>query len=428
METKPLTVSALTKYIKYKFDHDTHLQRVLLEGEISNFKHNARGHFYFTLKDQVASISAVMFRSRAQHVPFQPQEGMSVVVQGNISVFESAGSYQIYVEQMQEKGLGNLYQEYLRLKKELADQGYFAAERKQTLPEFPKQIAIITSDTGAVIRDMITTLNHRYPLVKVLLYPTVVQGEHAAPSIVKNIQLADANASNDVIIVGRGGGSIEDLWAFNERIVAEAIYHAKTPIISAVGHETDYTIADEVADLRAPTPTAAAQMAVPDQRIIKARLQEDRVGIQQALKRLLHYGETRLNNLRHRPWVRQPERLLMPYERRMEQLTARLQARSPKHQLMRSHDQLMSLNRQLQRMYEYYLDQKTQRLSRLQQTLTYQNPYTLLNQGYALLQKDGQTITSIEDLKLGDVLNVQLKDGTITSRIEALEKKGEDDE
>lgn len=425
MENKPLTVSALTKYIKYKFDHDTHLQRVLLEGEISNFKHNARGHFYFTLKDQTASISAVMFRSRAETVPFQPKEGMSVVVQGNISVFESAGSYQIYVDQMQEKGLGNLYQEYLMLKKLLADQGYFDASKKKPLPPFPKQIAIITSDTGAVIRDMITTLNTRYPLVRVLLYPTVVQGEKAAPSIVANIEKADANPDNDLIIVGRGGGSIEDLWAFNERVVAEAIYRAKTPIISAVGHETDYTIADEVADLRAPTPTAAAQMAVPDQKVLKQYLKEDREHIYLSVKRVFAYHQNRLENLRSRPWHRQPERLLMPYERRVEQLSARLQERSPKHQLTRSFDRLDVLKKALHQSYQRTIEQRQHRLKTLHQTLTYQNPYTLLNQGYALIQKDGQTLTSVSSLQVEDTLTIRLKDGSLLTQVISIEKEGE---
>lgn len=425
MENKPLTVSALTKYIKYKFDHDTHLQRVLLEGEISNFKHNARGHFYFTLKDQTASISAVMFRSRAEAVPFQPKEGMSVVVQGNISVFESAGSYQIYVDQMQEKGLGNLYQEYLLLKKLLAEQGYFDASRKKPLPPFPKQIAIITSDTGAVIRDMITTLNTRYPLVSVLLYPTVVQGEKAAPSIVANIEKADANPQNDLIIVGRGGGSIEDLWAFNERAVAEAIYQAKTPIISAVGHETDYTIADEVADLRAPTPTAAAQMAVPDQRVLKQYLKEDKEHIYLSVKRMVAFHQTRLENLLSRPWHRQPERLLMPYERRVEQLSARLQERSPKHQLTRSFDRLEVLKKALHQSYLRTLEQRQNTLKALQQTLTYQNPYTLLNQGYALIQKNGQTLTSVSTLHVEDTLTIRLKDGSVLTRVMSIEKEGE---
>ena len=425
MENKPLSVSALTKYIKYKFDHDTHLQRVLLEGEISNFKHNARGHFYFTLKDAQASISAVMFRSRAEHVPFQPKEGMSVVVQGNISVFESAGSYQIYVDQMQEKGLGNLYQEYLMLKKALSEQGYFDPARKKPLPAFPKQIAILTSDTGAVIRDMITTLNTRYPLVKVLLYPTVVQGEKAAPSIVRNLQKADANPDNDLIIVGRGGGSIEDLWAFNERAVAEAIYHARTPIISAVGHETDYTIADEVADLRAPTPTAAAQMAVPDQRTLRQYLKEDRDTIMKALERVLTTNQTRLDNLRSRPWYRQPERLLMPYERRLEQLSARVQEKSPKHQLTRSFDRLEVLKKALHQTYRMTLESRQHRLNTLKQTITYQNPYTLLNQGYALIEKEGQTLTSIQALQKDDTLTIRLKDGTALTRVMSIKKEGE---
>lgn len=423
MADQPLTVTALTKYIKYKFDHDTHLQSVFLEGEISNFKHNARGHFYFTLKDDQASISAVMFASKAQTVGFKPQEGMSVVLRGNISVFEAYGSYQIYVDQMQEKGLGQLYQDYLKLKEALLKAGYFDPAKKKPLPPYPKQIAIITSSTGAVIRDMITTLNSRFPLVKVLLYPTVVQGTNAAPSIVENIQKADSNPDNDIIIVGRGGGSIEDLWAFNERSVAEAIYRAHTPIISAVGHETDYTISDEVADFRAPTPTAAAQLAVPDQNVIRADLYEQRRRLSERLKRSSHEAQQRIVYLKQRTWYAQPERLLMPFERRIEFLVAKLKDNSPRYQWLQTSERVAQLKQTLSQRGCDSIVSKKQKLSLLKQALIYQNPLTILSQGYALVEKDHRVITSVVDVRPAETLIVRLKDGRIHSRVDTIEKK-----
>ena len=259
-----LTVTALTKYIRYKFDNDVHLMSVLLEGEISNFKRHSRGHFYFTLKDQSAQISATMFYSEARKVNFEPKDGMKVLVKGSVSVYEPQGTYSINITEMEEKGLGSLYLAYEKLKKELQDGGYFDISHKKSIPQFPRAIGVLTSPTGAAVRDCINTISRRYPMAKIYVYPTLVQGEDAKNSIVKNIELANEQNLVDVLIVGRGGGSIEDLWAFNEKIVAMAIYNSKLPIISAVGHETDFTIADFVADKRAATPTAAAELATPN--------------------------------------------------------------------------------------------------------------------------------------------------------------------
>ena len=263
MEERYLTVSALTKYIKYKFDHDHHLEEVLLEGEISNFKHHSRGHFYFTLKDQFASISVTMFSSFAKTVKFMPADGMKVFVKGNVTVYEPSGTYQINIKEMKSDGIGDLFLAFQKLKEQLAKEGLFDPSHKKALPRFPNCIGVITSPTGAAIRDIIRTVERRYPLTKVLLYPAIVQGESAKEDLVRQIKLANDQHLCDCLIVGRGGGSLEDLWAFNERIVAEAIYSSKIPIISAVGHEIDVTIADFVADIRAATPTAAAEIATP---------------------------------------------------------------------------------------------------------------------------------------------------------------------
>ena len=262
MNDKYITVTQLTKYIKYKIDNDVHLNEVFLKGEISNFKAHSRGHFYFTLKDEGSRINAIMFASSTRNIKFVPQDGMKVLVTGKISVFEANGGYQIYVNDMLEDGVGNLYIAYEQLKKKLEEEGLFDQAKKKPIPKIPTRVGVVTAPTGAAIKDIISTIKRRWPLTEILLFPSLVQGEDAAADIVKQIKLSE-NYQIDTLIVGRGGGSIEDLWPFNEEIVARAIYECKTPVISAVGHEIDFTIADFVADLRAPTPTGAAELAVP---------------------------------------------------------------------------------------------------------------------------------------------------------------------
>jgi exodeoxyribonuclease VII large subunit len=260
---KYFTITALNKAIKNMFEREPALNKIYLKGEISNFKHHSRGHFYFTLKDDTSRLAAVMFQSFASKINFEPEDGMKVLVCGRVSVYEATGSYQIYVEQMEQDGQGNLFLELEKLKKKLSQEGLFDQEHKRPIPRFPKRIGIVTAPTGAAIRDILSTIKRRYPLCETILFPALVQGEGAKESIVKQLTTAQ-DFELDLIICGRGGGSIEDLWAFNEEIVARAIYNSKIPIISAVGHEIDWTIADFVADLRAPTPTGAAEMAVPN--------------------------------------------------------------------------------------------------------------------------------------------------------------------
>ena len=259
-----LTVSALTKYIKYKFDCDRHLESVLLQGEISNFKHNQKGHFYFSLKDSGATISCAMFSSYASKVNFEPEDGMKVFVKGRVTVYEPSGTYSINITEMKSDGIGDLYIQYEKLKKELEKEGYFSLAHKRPIKRIPSIIGVITSPTGAAIRDIINTISRRYPFTRVILYPAIVQGPDAKENIVKQIERANSDNLCDTLIVGRGGGSIEDLWAFNEKIVALAIYNSKIPVITGIGHEIDFTISDFVSDLRAPTPTAAAELATPD--------------------------------------------------------------------------------------------------------------------------------------------------------------------
>ena len=262
MNNNYITVTQLTRYIKYKIDNDNNLNKIYLKGEISNFKAHSRGHFYFTIKDENSRINAIMFSSFTKNINFMPIDGMKVLVCGKVSVFESTGNYQIYVEELLEDGVGNLYFLYEQLKKKLENEGLFDKAHKKAIPKIPNKIGIITAPTGAAIKDILSTLKRRWPVAETILFPSLVQGKEAADDIVKNIELSK-KYDLDVLIIGRGGGSIEDLWCFNEEKVARAIYALDTPVISAVGHEIDFTISDFVADLRAPTPTGAAEMCTP---------------------------------------------------------------------------------------------------------------------------------------------------------------------
>ena len=263
MERRYITVGTLNRYLKNKFDTDPNIQSVNIKAEISNFKGHTRGHLYFTLKDEESRINAIMFSYNASKLTFTPQDGMKVLVTGKVSIYPPTGQYQIYIEEMLNDGLGNLFLMFEALKKELEEKGYFKEERKKKLPLYPKNIGIVTAPTGAAIKDILSTIKRRYPICNTILFPCLVQGDLAKDDIARQINKAN-EYDLDLLIVGRGGGSYEDLWAFNERVVADAIYNSKIPIISAVGHEIDFTIADFVADLRAPTPTGAAEMAVPN--------------------------------------------------------------------------------------------------------------------------------------------------------------------
>ena len=316
MDDKYLTVSRINRYIKYKLDNDENLQTVYLKGEISNFKNHTSGHFYFTLKDETSRIPAVMFRSAASKVNFNPQDGMNVLVTGRISCYEANGNYQIYVEEMLEDGIGNLYVEFEKLKKKLGKRGYFDEKHKKPIPKFPKRIGVITASTGAAIRDIITTINRRYRLAEIILIPTLVQGEKAGEDIVCSLGKAK-ELDLDVIILGRGGGSIEDLWAFNEEIVADAIFNMDIPIISAVGHEIDFTISDFVSDLRAPTPTAAAELAVPNTIDLINNINQMKTRLSKSILNKLELNKNKLNALLNSYILKNPKGL---YEVKMQKL------------------------------------------------------------------------------------------------------------
>ncbi len=323
-ENRHVSVTALTRYLKKKLESDRHLQSVLVRGEISNFKHHSRGHFYLTLKDQGSRIQAVMFASNNQKLLFQPENGMKVLIEADLSVYEPYGQYQLYIKNMQPDGIGNLYLAYEQLKKKLEAAGYFDPAHKKALPAMPLEIGVITSPTGAAIRDILTTVKRRFPAARVTLFPVLVQGEHAASSIAKAIMQANQTEFLEVLIVGRGGGSIEELWAFNEETVANAIYGSSLPVISAVGHETDFTISDFVSDLRAATPTAAAELVVPSVSQLLERLSDKRNRLHYFMTHRLQNQKEKLRVMENAYAFKYPAQLMRQKEQDLDGILERM--------------------------------------------------------------------------------------------------------
>ena len=418
-----LTVSALTKYIKYKFDHDQHLKHVLLKGEVSNFKRHSRGHFYLTLKDDQSQISGIMFASNAGKVKFTPEDGMSILVEGYISVFEASGQYQIYINKMTEDGLGNLHVAFEQLKKKLASEGLFEQSHKVPIPRFPKAIGVLTSPTGAAVRDVIHIVNRRFPLTKIIVYPTLVQGEYAKDDIVKNIELANKQNLVDVLIVGRGGGSIEDLWAFNEEIVARAIYDSKLPIISSVGHETDFTISDFVSDLRAPTPSGAAELAVPSQTELLSYIERLKTNATTNIRRLHQEKQRELNRMMASYVFESPKRLIEAKSQRFDYLLDKLMFLSPQKRLEQSEKDLEKTTKALQEYYINTLKQKEYRYQMVLKELAGASPLNIMQKGYSMIKKDQKIIKSVKDLEIGDSLNIVMKDGIVDTKVVAKRKE-----
>ncbi|MFY2152251.1 exodeoxyribonuclease VII large subunit [Mammaliicoccus sciuri] len=438
---KYLSVTAITKYIKYKFDQDPHLLNVFIKGEISNFKRHSSGHLYFALKDDKGVLSTMMFKSSANQLSFNPKEGDQVLVEGRIGVYESRGAYQIYVQSMQLDGVGLLYEKFEALKKELAEKGYFDQEHKLSIPKYPKKIAVLTASTGAAIRDICSTLDKRYPLAEQVLMSTLVQGKGAKDNIINNIKEADSMGV-DVIIVGRGGGSIEDLWSFNEREVVEAIYHCKTPVISAVGHETDTTLSDFVSDVRAATPTQAAVIATPDinalyQLISNARqyltkhitqsIQQDK----HKLKQLSSYYKLKTPSLLYDQETQKLDELQKQLSRNLEQTVTRnnhkldiLQNKlritpiyNKTFQFRQDFDRLNMLQTQL---VNRIISQKRQALTSKLAQLDALSPTQIMLRGYSIIEKDDKIITSKNDLKIDDDITINLKDGKINANVKEI--------
>ncbi|CAM2997736.1 exodeoxyribonuclease VII large subunit [Streptococcus acidominimus] len=430
-----LTVSHLTKYLKLKFDRDPYLECVYLTGQVSNFRRRPN-HQYFSLKDEGAVIHATMWAGSFKKLGFDLEEGLKINVIGRVQLYEPSGTYSIIIEKAEPDGIGALALQFEQLKKKLSAAGYFAEQHKQTLPQFPKKIGVVTSVSGAVIRDIITTVSRRFPGVEILVFPTKVQGEGAAKDIVQNIRLANQRADLDLLIVGRGGGSIEDLWAFNEESVVEAIFESRLPIISSVGHETDTTLADFVADKRAATPTAAAELATP---VSKADLlvwigERQQRTYQASLQRLRWYGQ-RLEKLEQSVIFRQPERLYDGFLQKLDHLTSRLnqevakqvgEARQRERLLSQrlltlglsqkvegNKDKLTSLQRLLMSSMTSLYDSKVSRLEKAQEALMSLDTKRIVARGYAIVEKEGRPVTSVSDVQDGDTLNIAMKDGHI---------------
>ena len=419
MDKEYLKISELNNYIKNLLDGDIFLNRVYLKGEISNFKNHTRGHLYFTLKDDTSRISAVMFQSSAVKLTFTPEDGMNVLVSGRISAYPAQGSYQIYIDKMEVDGLGALYIEYEKLKKKLAMMGLFDEKHKVPIPKFPEKIGVITASTGAAVRDIMSTIKRRYPICEAILFPCLVQGKDAAPDIVRQIKRADAYGV-DTIIVGRGGGSIEDLWAFNEEIVAKAIYECKTPIISAVGHEIDWTIADFVADLRAPTPTGAAEMAVPTVLDINTLLDNYKIRLNRNIKNMVNTKFIKLRSLKQSFILKNPMSMYEVKEQKLDALIENIN-KDIKSIIVNKENLLnnLKLSYTLKNPMELIKDKKI-KFEMLINTLKLVNPLGILEKGYSLVEYDGKIIKDSSDIKVSDYINIKLHKGKIKAEVKEI--------
>ncbi len=393
-EDMAISVTELNSYIKNKIADDEYLNNVLVKGEISNFKNHYTGHMYFTLKDENSLIKCIMFKSYAQKLDFMPKDGMKVFALGGVSVFERDGVYQIYVKAMQEDGVGVLYKKYEELKHRLEEEGYFDVAHKQKIPKMPKTIGVLTSQTGSVIRDIINVSTRRNPNVHIRLLPVPVQGEGAAEKIADGIRIMNENKLADVLILARGGGSLEDLWPFNEEIVAHAVYNSKIPVISAVGHETDFSISDFVADLRAPTPSAAAELAVPDIYEVKQKI------------------NTYQNRLRL-SLVKKVEIMKLRYEKCMS-------SRVFKEPLRNINDNYLKIDTYIKRLESCIQakqkEEKTKYIE-LVSKLDALSPLKTLTRGYSLVEKNGEIIKSVNDVKPEDKIDIRFVDGVKEARI-----------
>ena len=436
--TEYLSVSALTKYIKYKFDQDPHLQSVLIKGELSNFKKHSSGHLYFNVKDKESVISAMMFKGNASKLGFEPKEGDEVLIEARVSVYERRGNYQIYVNKMQLDGIGNLYQKLELLKKKLKKEGYFDQSNKKLIPKYPKKIAVLTASTGAAIRDIHSTINNRYPLVEQIQISTLVQGTQARQDIIEKIQYADS-LDVDTIIVGRGGGSIEDLWNFNEEDVVKTIFNCQTPIISAVGHETDFTLSDFVADVRAATPTQAAVIATPDQYELLQQIKQYEYTLSRYIKQYIEHQKKQLNQISSYYKFKQPSLLYDQQIQKRDELERQLnlllntKVEKSKHhlKLLQQSFNFKNLNQQItqekQSVYQLHsrlskimsnniTNLKTVLKNKLE-SLNNLSPTNTMLRGYAIVNKDNEVVTSTHKLNENDQISLTMKDGSVDATV-----------
>lgn len=469
MKEQYLTITQLSRYLKYKFDQDTNLSTVYLKGEISNFKAHTRGHYYFTLKDEGSRINAIMFASNTSKCKFMPTDGMKVMVTGRVTVYEATGGYQIYVNEMIEDGIGNLYIAYEQLKQKLELEGLFSKEKKKKIPRMPKRIGIVTAPTGAAIRDILTTIKRRYPIAETILFPALVQGVDAGKDIAKKIEIANTY-DLDTLIVGRGGGSIEDLWPFNEEIVARAIYNSKIPVISAVGHEVDFTIADFVADLRAPTPTAAAELAAVDMNTVLEYLTTAKSRSYNAILKKIQTEKAKLDNLKESYGLKRPNTIYEIKEQKLDALVEKINSliknkientkirlykstssyilNNPNILYLQKQESFKNIYMRLNKEISIILTNKKtelfklensyvlnnpeilykfhqQNLNSLIEKLTVLNPMNTLKRGYAIVKENNHVISTTKEIKQKQEINISLKDGELTAKV--LEVRKEND-
>jgi len=419
MNEKYLTVTALTRYLKYKFEQDPNLMQVFIKGEISNFKAHTTGHFYFSIKDDNSKINAIMFKTKASKLNFMPKEGMKVLVTGSIRIYEMAGNYQIYVEDMIEDGVGNLYIAFEKLKKQLSSEGLFDQKYKKELPKMPSRVGIVTASTGAAIRDILSTIKRRYPLCETYLFPCLVQGENAPKDIVEKIKQAD-NYNLDVLIVGRGGGSFEDLNCFNDEQVARTIFAANTPIISAVGHEIDFTIADYVADFRAPTPTGAAEIAVPNIVDLKHNINQYKIRLNESINKKVNYLKLYLDSIKNSFVIKNPNVMFENKKQTLDLMNEKL------NRLIT--DKIENLKIKLFQFKNNYIlnnpenlyKDKRINLNNLIEKLELVNPLSVLKRGYTLTYVNDKVVESVKDIKKNTTIKTKFNDGYIISKVEEI--------
>ncbi len=433
-----ITVSALNNYLKRKFEADIHLGHVYLKGEISNCKIHSRGHIYFSLKDETSVINAIMFAGDAARLNFEPKDGTKVFTEGKVTVYEGSGKYQIVVSKMQPDGIGELYIAYEKLKKELEKEGLFRADLKKPIPKYPRRIGIVTAPTGAAIRDILSTIKRRYPIAETILFPALVQGETAKTSIVSQIERAQ-DYDLDVLIVGRGGGSIEDLWAFNEEIVARAIFASRIPIISAVGHEVDFTIADFVADKRAPTPTGAAEIAVPNMSDVIKLLENYKIRLTTSITKRLELSTKRLESLKGAYVLKNPLAIYEVAEQKLSGLIDKLESfitaklkesdarlanitssyvlKNPLSFYASDKEKINLLKTRLASAMKANAESQSKRYELLLNKLDLLNPLSILKKGYSVVTKDEKTITEYASLSKGDTIDIRLSLGSVRAEV-----------
>jgi len=419
MNDKYLTVSAVTRYLKHKIEDDSNLRNLFIKGEISNFKAHSSGHFYFSIKDENSIIKAIMFSANAKKLNFIPTDGMKILVIGSVSVYEATGNYQIYVNELIEDGIGNLYIAFEKLKEKLSAEGLFDLKYKKEIPAYPKKIGIITASTGAAIKDILSTIKRRYPICETYLFPCLVQGETASIDINNKIKQAD-NFGLDVIIVGRGGGSFEDMNCFNDETLARTVFMAKTPIISAVGHEIDYTIIDFVSDLRAPTPTGAAEMAVPNILDLNNTIKQYNIRLNEVIINNINYKKLLMDSIKNSFVIKNP---MLMYNNKKQEIDLKTEKISNiiKQLINNKNEKIKSYkNSFVIKNPNIIYKNRIINLNRLIEKLELLNPLSILKRGYNITYKNNKIIKTIKEVKINDKINIKYFDGSLEAIIERI--------